>query len=199
ALGDALLSQYTLVDVSVGSPPWNGLSADDLSPHALGLTSRHLAYVIYTSGSTGMPKGAQNEHSALVNRLVWMQSAYRLDTRDVVLQKTPFSFDVSVWEFFWTLANGATLVMAAPGAHRDADYLTDVIAQHGVTTLHFVPSMLGGFLEAPGLSRCRALSRIICSGEALPVATARRCLERLPHAQLHNLYGPTEAAIDVTA
>ncbi|WP_155634916.1 AMP-binding protein, partial [Burkholderia stagnalis] len=150
-------------------------------------------------GSTGMPKGAQNEHSALVNRLVWMQSAYRLDTRDVVLQKTPFSFDVSVWEFFWTLANGATLVMAAPGAHRDADYLTDVIAQHGVTTLHFVPSMLGGFLEAPGLSRCTALSRIICSGEALPVATARRCLERLPQAQLHNLYGPTEAAIDVTA
>ncbi|WP_155709524.1 non-ribosomal peptide synthetase, partial [Burkholderia stagnalis] len=199
ALGDALLSQYTLVDVSVGSPPWNGLSADNLSPHALGLTSRHLAYVIYTSGSTGMPKGAQNEHSALVNRLVWMQSAYRLDTRDVVLQKTPFSFDVSVWEFFWTLANGATLVMAAPGAHRDADYLTDVIAQHGVTTLHFVPSMLGGFLEAPGLSRCTTLSRIICSGEALPVATARRCLERLPHAQLHNLYGPTEAAIDVTA
>ncbi|KWK19878.1 hypothetical protein WT79_30590, partial [Burkholderia stagnalis] len=199
ALGDALLSQYTLVDVSVGSPPWNGLSADDLSPHALGLTSRHLAYVIYTSGSTGMPKGAQNEHSALVNRLVWMQSAYRLDTRDVVLQKTPFSFDVSVWEFFWTLANGATLVMAAPGAHRDADYLTDVIAQHGVTTLHFVPSMLGGFLEAPGLSRCTTLSRIICSGEALPVATARRCLERLPQAQLHNLYGPTEAAIDVTA
>ncbi|KVN54720.1 hypothetical protein WT14_29940 [Burkholderia stagnalis] len=199
ALGDALLSQYTLVDVSVGSPPWNGLSADNLSPHALGLTSRHLAYVIYTSGSTGMPKGAQNEHSALVNRLVWMQSAYRLDARDVVLQKTPFSFDVSVWEFFWTLANGATLVMAAPGAHRDADYLTDVIAQHGVTTLHFVPSMLGGFLEAPGLSRCTTLSRIICSGEALPVATARRCLERLPHAQLHNLYGPTEAAIDVTA
>ncbi|WP_155687866.1 AMP-binding protein, partial [Burkholderia stagnalis] len=116
ALGAAQLAKHTLVDVSVGSPPWNGLSADNLSPHALGLTSRHLAYVIYTSGSTGMPKGAQNEHSALVNRLVWMQSAYRLDTRDVVLQKTPFSFDVSVWEFFWTLANGATLVMAAPGA-----------------------------------------------------------------------------------
>ncbi|RQS02351.1 amino acid adenylation domain-containing protein, partial [Burkholderia sp. Bp9002] len=199
ALGDAFLSKHTLVDVSVGAPPWDGLPSDDLSPSTLGLTSRHLAYVIYTSGSTGMPKGAQNEHGALVNRLVWMQSAYRLDAQDVVLQKTPFSFDVSVWEFFWTLANGATLVMAAPGAHRDADYLTDIIAQHGVTTLHFVPSMLGGFLEAPGLSRCTTLSRIICSGEALPVATARRCLERLPQAQLHNLYGPTEAAIDVTA
>ncbi len=199
ALGDEQLAKHTLVDVSVGSPPWDGLPSDNLSPHALGLTSRHLAYVIYTSGSTGMPKGAQNEHRALVNRLVWMQSAYRLDARDVVLQKTPFSFDVSVWEFFWTLANGATLVMAAPGAHRDADYLTDIIARHGVTTLHFVPSMLGGFLEAPGLSRCTTLSRIICSGEALPVATARRCLKRLPQAQLHNLYGPTEAAIDVTA
>ncbi|WP_338083561.1 amino acid adenylation domain-containing protein [Burkholderia arboris] len=199
ALGEAHLAKLTLVDVSVASPPWDGLSPDDLSPHALGLTPRHLAYVIYTSGSTGLPKGVQNEHDALINRLTWMQSAYRLDARDVVLQKTPFSFDVSVWEFFWPLANGATLVMAAPGAHRDADYLTDVIAQYGVTTLHFVPSMLSGFLEAPGLARCTTLSRIVCSGEALPVATARRCLERLPHAQLHNLYGPTEAAIDVTA
>ncbi|MBN3816192.1 amino acid adenylation domain-containing protein [Paraburkholderia sp. Se-20369] len=199
ALGDAHLTKHALVDVSVASPPWNGLSTDNLAPHTLGLTPRHLAYVIYTSGSTGMPKGVQNEHDALVNRLTWMQSAYRLDARDVVLQKTPFSFDVSVWEFFWPLANGATLVMAAPGAHRDADTLTDVIAQHGVTTLHFVPSMLSGFLEAPGLARCTTLSRIICSGEALPVATAQRCLERLPHAQLHNLYGPTEAAIDVTA
>ncbi|WP_302478704.1 amino acid adenylation domain-containing protein [Burkholderia lata] len=199
ALGDTHLAKHTLVDVSVASPPWDGLPADDLSPHALGLTPRHLAYVIYTSGSTGLPKGVQNEHDALINRLTWMQSAYHLDARDVVLQKTPFSFDVSVWEFFWPLANGATLVMAAPGAHRDADYLTDVISQHAVTTLHFVPSMLSGFLEAPGLARCTTLSRIICSGEALPVATARRCLERLPHAQLHNLYGPTEAAIDVTA
>ncbi|WP_279609035.1 non-ribosomal peptide synthetase [Burkholderia gladioli] len=97
------------------------------------------------------------------------------------------------------MANGATLVMAEPGAHRDADYLTEIIAKHGVTTLHFVPSMLAGFLEAPDLTRCKTLSRIICSGEALPAPIARRCLERLPHAQLHNLYGPTEAAIDVTA
>ncbi|MDN7755430.1 AMP-binding protein, partial [Burkholderia gladioli] len=83
--------------------------------------------------------------------------------------------------------------------HRDADYLTEIIAKHGVTTLHFVPSMLAGFLEAQDLTRCKTLSRIICSGEALPAPIARRCLERLPHAQLHNLYGPTEAAIDVTA
>ncbi|MBN3775130.1 non-ribosomal peptide synthetase, partial [Burkholderia sp. Se-20378] len=188
-----------VLDLHVDHPHWTHHSDTDPDPQALGLTSHHLAYVIYTSGSTGTPKGVQNEHDALINRLTWMQSAYRLDTRDVVLQKTPFSFDVSVWEFFWPLANGATLVMAAPGAHRDADYLTEAIAQYAVTTLHFVPSMLGGFLEAPDLARCTTLSRIICSGEALPVATAQLCLERLPHAQLHNLYGPTEAAIDVTA
>ncbi|WP_186080832.1 non-ribosomal peptide synthetase [Burkholderia gladioli] len=199
ALGDEKLAEYGLIDVGVASAPWDVLSSERLSPGELGLNPCHLAYVIYTSGSTGMPKGVQNEHDALVNRLTWMQEAYRLDERDTVLQKTPFSFDVSVWEFFWTLANGATLVMAEPGAHRDADYLTEIIAKHGVTTLHFVPSMLAGFLEAQDLTRCKTLSRIICSGEALPAPIARRCLERLPHAQLHNLYGPTEAAIDVTA
>ncbi len=199
ALGDEKLAEYGLIDVGVASAPWDALSSEPLSPNALGLNPRHLAYVIYTSGSTGMPKGVQNEHDALVNRLTWMQEAYRLGGQDVVLQKTPFSFDVSVWEFFWTLANGATLVMVEPGAHRDADYLTEIIAKHSVTTLHFVPSMLAGFLEAQDLTRCKTLSRIICSGEALPAPIARRCLERLPHARLHNLYGPTEAAIDVTA
>ncbi|WP_186127458.1 non-ribosomal peptide synthetase [Burkholderia gladioli] len=199
ALGDEKLAEYGLIDVGVASAPWDVLSSERLSPGELGLNPCHLAYVIYTSGSTGMPKGVQNEHDALVNRLTWMQEAYRLGGQDVVLQKTPFSFDVSVWEFFWTLANGATLVMAEPGAHRDADYLTEIIAKHSVTTLHFVPSMLAGFLEAQDLTRCKTLSRIICSGEALPAPIARRCLERLPHARLHNLYGPTEAAIDVTA
>ncbi|WP_186020187.1 non-ribosomal peptide synthetase [Burkholderia gladioli] len=199
ALGDEKLAEYGLIDVGVASAPWDVLSSERLSPGELGLNPCHLAYVIYTSGSTGMPKGVQNEHDALVNRLTWMQEAYRLGGQDVVLQKTPFSFDVSVWEFFWTLANGATLVMVEPGAHRDADYLTEIIAKHSVTTLHFVPSMLAGFLEAQDLTRCKTLSRIICSGEALPAPIARRCLERLPHAQLHNLYGPTEAAIDVTA
>ncbi|MBU9167458.1 non-ribosomal peptide synthetase, partial [Burkholderia gladioli] len=199
ALGNEKLAEYGLIDVGVASAPWDVLSSERLSPGELGLNPCHLAYVIYTSGSTGMPKGVQNEHDALVNRLTWMQEAYRLGGQDVVLQKTPFSFDVSVWEFFWTLANGATLVMAEPGAHRDADYLTEIIAKHSVTTLHFVPSMLAGFLEARDLTRCKTLSRIICSGEALPAPIARRCLERLPHARLHNLYGPTEAAIDVTA
>ncbi|GAA0240802.1 amino acid adenylation domain-containing protein [Cryptosporangium japonicum] len=156
------------------------------------------AYVIYTSGSTGGPKGVPNTHRAIVNRLDWMQRTYRLGDDDVVLQKTPASFDVSVWEFFWPLLAGARLVLAKPGGHKDAEYLRDLVRTEGVTTLHFVPSMLAMFLGADGVSGCASLRRVICSGEELPVDLARRCLALLP-AELHNLYGPTEAAIDVTA
>ncbi|MFP2934049.1 non-ribosomal peptide synthetase, partial [Pyxidicoccus sp. 3LG] len=163
-------------------------------------TPRSLAYVIYTSGSTGRPKGAMNEHGAVSNRLHWMQQAYSLGPADAVLQKTPFSFDVSVWEFFWPLMTGARLVVARPGGHQDPTYLAGVIASQRITTLHFVPSMLRAFLDEPGLeAACASVRRIICSGEALPADLARQCLERLPGAGLHNLYGPTEAAVDVTA
>ncbi|MBF8742607.1 non-ribosomal peptide synthetase, partial [Pseudomonas guariconensis] len=157
-----------------------------------------LAYVIYTSGSTGKPKGAGNRHAALVNRLCWMQEAYRLTAADTVLQKTPFSFDVSVWEFFWPLMEGARLVLAAPGDHRDPARLVELIEAEAVSTLHFVPSMLQAFLQDPGVERCRSLRRIVCSGEALPVDAQQQVLARLPWAGLYNLYGPTEAAIDVT-
>ncbi|SEP81364.1 non-ribosomal peptide synthase domain TIGR01720/amino acid adenylation domain-containing protein [Pseudomonas sp. NFACC02] len=157
-----------------------------------------LAYMIYTSGSTGKPKGAGNTHAALFNRLAWMQEAYSLDASDAVLQKTPFSFDVSVWEFFWPLMVGARLVMAQPGDHRDPALLTDLIADHQITTLHFVPSMLAAFMAQDNLSGCGSLKRIVCSGEALPADLARDTLQRLPNAGLFNLYGPTEAAIDVT-
>ncbi|MBZ4421421.1 non-ribosomal peptide synthetase, partial [Myxococcus sp. RHSTA-1-4] len=164
------------------------------------VTPRSLAYVIYTSGSTGRPKGAMNEHGAVCNRLHWMQKAYGLGHADAVLQKTPFSFDVSVWEFIWPLMTGARLVMARPGGHQDPAYLGGLISSAGITTLHFVPSMLRAFLEEPGLGEtCASVRRIVCSGEALPAELARRCLERLPEAGLHNLYGPTEAAVDVTA
>ncbi|MBV9496382.1 MAG: amino acid adenylation domain-containing protein [Acidobacteria bacterium] len=159
----------------------------------------NIAYVIYTSGSTGLPKGVMNEHRGIVNRLLWMQEAYGLDGTDAVLQKTPFSFDVSVWEFFWPLFTGATLVMAKPEGHKDPAYLTDVIRQHQITTLHFVPSMLQVFLEHDAASQCASLKRVVCSGEALPSVLVRRFAERLPHATLYNLYGPTEAAVDVTA
>ncbi len=163
-----------------------------------GATAGNLAYVIYTSGSTGRPKGVMNEHRGIGNRLFWMQDAYGLGADDRVLQKTPFSFDVSVWEFFWPLQVGAALVLARPGGHRDAAYLHQAIREHGITTLHFVPSMLQVFLEEPGLEDCRSLRRVIASGEALPFDLMQRCLARLP-AELHNLYGPTEAAVDVTA
>ena len=164
------------------------------------LRPAHPAYVLFTSGSTGRPKGVAVSHAAIVNRLVWMQSAYRLTAADVVLQKTPATFDVSVWEFFWPLQIGASLVLAAPDGHRDPDYLRGVIADHGVTTVHFVPSMLAAFLGAdPTGAQGGSLRRIFSSGEELPAALAQRALAAFPRAGLHNLYGPTEAAVDVTA
>lgn len=156
-----------------------------------------LAYVIFTSGSTGRPKGAMNTHGAISNRLLWMQAEYQLQSDDCVLQKTPFSFDVSVWEFFWPLMTGARLVMARPGGHKDVDYLIELITAEQVTTIHFVPSMLQMFLGGEQVERCRSLRRVICSGEALSYELQERFFERL-QAELHNLYGPTEAAVDVT-
>ncbi|WP_437926828.1 amino acid adenylation domain-containing protein [Sorangium sp. So ce291] len=166
---------------------------------AVALSPDNLAYTIYTSGSTGRPKGAGNTHRGLLNRLQWMQERYGLTAADRVLQKTPFSFDVSVWEFFWPLITGAALVVARPGDHRDGERLVELITRHDVTTLHFVPPMLQAFLETPGAASCRSLRRVICSGEALPAELARRFFDRMDKAELHNLYGPTEASIDVTA
>jgi amino acid adenylation domain-containing protein len=162
----------------------------------------HLAYVLYTSGSTGRPKGAMNSHRAIANRLDWMQEAFGLTPGDRVLQKTPFGFDVSVWEFFWPLRVGARLVMAPPGAHRDAAALVELIEREGITTIHFVPSLLAAFLEREDLERCASLRRVIASGEALPPSLAERFHEHLGGplgVELWNLYGPTEAAVDVTA
>jgi amino acid adenylation domain-containing protein len=156
-----------------------------------------LAYVIYTSGSTGLPKGAMNSHEALLNRLLWMQEAYPIGPGDAVLQKTPFSFDVSVWEFFWPLITGARLVVAQPGGHQDPAYLANLIDREAITTVHFVPSMLRAFLEHDG-GPLPSLKRVICSGEALTPDLETRFFQRFA-AELHNLYGPTEAAIDVTA
>jgi amino acid adenylation domain-containing protein len=158
------------------------------------------AYVLYTSGSTGVPKGVTVPHRGVHNRIAWMQETYRLEPADRVLQKTPYGFDVSVWEFFWPLVTGATLVLAAPGGHRDPEYLHRLIVREGVTTLHFVPTMLRKFLDTvPDRGRLGRVRRVFCSGEALPADAARRFLAAWPDVELHNLYGPTEAAIDVTA
>ncbi|WP_395297455.1 amino acid adenylation domain-containing protein [Kitasatospora hibisci] len=164
-----------------------------------GPTPGDTAYLIYTSGSTGRPKGVPNTHRGIANRLRWMQDAYRIGPGDAVLQKTPAGFDVSVWEFFWPLATGARLVLAKPGGQKDAAYLRDLIARAGVTTAHFVPSVLTVFLAEEGLEKCAPLRRVVCSGEALPPDTAREFTARLPHCALANLYGPTEAAVDVSA
>ncbi|MEV5652285.1 non-ribosomal peptide synthase/polyketide synthase [Nocardia sp. NPDC052254] len=160
----------------------------------------HPAYVLFTSGSTGRPKGVAVPHAAIVNRLVWMQSAYGLSADDVVLQKTPATFDVSVWELCWPLQIGASLVLATPDGHRDPAYLRQVIAEYGVTTVHFVPSMLAAFLAAaPRPDELMSLRHVFASGEQLPGPVAQRLLTAVPGAGLHNLYGPTEAAVDVTA
>lgn len=163
----------------------------------LTVTTDNLAYIIYTSGSTGKPKGAMITHRGIHNRLLWMQEAYGLDETDRVLQKTPYSFDVSVWEFFWPLLTGARLVVARPGGHQDSGYLVSLIKEREITTIHFVPSMLQVFLDEPQCGNCQTLRRVICSGEALPLATQERFHAKMG-ATLYNLYGPTEVSVDVT-
>ncbi|PTR44095.1 amino acid adenylation domain-containing protein [Rhodococcus sp. OK611] len=168
--------------------------ADRMAP----LAPENAAYVIFTSGSTGRPKGVAVSHAAIVNRLLWMQGEYGLTVDDVVLQKTPVTFDVSVWELFWPLQVGARMVIAVPDGHRDPAYLARVIAEESVSTAHFVPSMLAVFVSEPGMAGCSSLRRVFASGEALPAQTAGSLREVLPSVRLHNLYGPTEAAVDVT-
>jgi amino acid adenylation domain-containing protein len=169
-----------------------GTTAHKIMPH-------HPAYIIYTSGSTGKPKGVVVPHEGISNRLEWMQSEYHLSAEDRVLQKTPFSFDVSVWEFFWPLLEGALLVLARPGGHKDGAYLVAMIREYKITTMHFVPTMLGAFLETPGLTGIPSLKRVICSGEALPAEYRDRFYDIFGGGvALHNLYGPTEASVDVT-
>ncbi|MEV6135639.1 amino acid adenylation domain-containing protein [Nocardia sp. NPDC051990] len=168
---------------------------DRLAP----LRADHLAYVIFTSGSTGKPKGVGVTHAAIVNRLRWMQHEYPLDDADAVLQKTPATFDVSVWEFFWPLQIGARLVVAMPDGHRDPGYLARTVAEKSITVAHFVPSMLSVFVTDTDVRGCTTLRQVFCSGEALPAATVRDFHKALHGPQLHNLYGPTEATVDVTS
>jgi amino acid adenylation domain-containing protein len=194
-----LAQRPSILDLETDAHQWAEQPGTNLDPAAAGLMPCHLAYVIYTSGSTGTPKGVMTEHRALVNRLKWMQDAYGLTRRDTVLQKTPFSFDVSVWEFFWPLGSGAKLAIAPPGTHLDPAQLAHVINEQRVTTAHFVPSMLLKFLEHSATKRDNTLVRVISSGEALSLSLVEKLHETLDRTDLHNLYGPTEAAIDVTA
>ncbi|MEO5816461.1 MAG: amino acid adenylation domain-containing protein [Gemmatimonadaceae bacterium] len=222
-IGDAkcpvLLTQQRVADSVLAALPQDGkhasvLSVDTewstivsdattLSEPLPAVTPDDLAYMIYTSGSTGKPKGALNRHRGIVNRLLWMQGEYTLTAADAVLQKTPFSFDVSVWELFLPLLAGARLVMAEPGGHRDPAYLAEVIGAQKITVLHFVPSMLRAFLEEPAAATCGATLRdVMCSGEALPYDLQQRFFAIVcgdaHKVGLHNLYGPTECAVDVS-
>ncbi len=183
-----------VIDVSrddwMSCPPH---TASDASPH-------DLAYVLYTSGSTGTPKGVMVEHQAIVNQLVWRVGSFGLTAADRVLQKTPLGFDVSLWELFCPLLCGAAVVMLDPGAHIDPRRVADTVRAEGITTLHFIPSVLEEFLNTAGRDRYDSLRLVASSGEALTAALAERCLDFFgPRVQLRNLYGPTEAAVDVSS
>jgi amino acid adenylation domain-containing protein len=161
------------------------------------LLPEHLAYLIYTSGSTGLPKGTGNEHDAIVNHMDWVQSVMRLSANDRVLQKTAIGFDVAVWEWFLPLMTGATLIIAKPDGHKDPAYLKQMIEKYQVTTVHFVASMLGMFVEELKDHECQSVRQIITSGEALNGVLQAQTFERFPNIQLWDFYGPTEAAIHV--
>ncbi|WP_127570963.1 non-ribosomal peptide synthetase, partial [Paenibacillus xylaniclasticus] len=171
-----------------------------------GISGSDLAYIIYTSGSTGQPKGVMIEHHAVVNRLVWMQRQYPLQAKDVLLQKTPLSFDVSVWELFWWAFNGASVCLLEPGGEKDPAVLMQTIAASRVSVLHFVPSMLNAWLEAVEYGTFSAdlssVKRVFTSGEALHIGQVNRFYDLTEakgwEAALINLYGPTEATVDVT-
>lgn len=173
----------------------------DLNPARRGLdaaTPGDLAYIIYTSGSTGCPKGVEVEHGSISNRIQWMQLAFALSRDEAVLHKTPFSFDVSVWELFWPLIAGARQVIALPGSHRQVRHLAREVARSEVQVMHFVPSMLEAFVSMARPEEVKTLRAVICSGETLTRSLTQRFADAFPDIELYNLYGPTEAAIDVT-
>jgi amino acid adenylation domain-containing protein len=169
----------------------------DNPPPAAGLDD--IAYCIYTSGSTGVPNGVLVEHRGLTNRLGWMIEELGLTDRDVVLQKTSYGFDVSVWELLLPGVIGARQVMLSPGGHADPTVIHDAVLRHGVTLVHFVPSMLSQYLSV--VDGCFAgVRNVVCSGEELSRELATRFFAAATNTgtRLHNYYGPTEATIDVT-
>lgn len=176
---------------------WDNILFESNENLSLNLSSENPAYLIYTSGSTGSPKGVLNSHRGLFNRLCWMQEEFQLTKQDAVLQKTPFTFDVSVWEFFWPLLFGAKLIIAEPDSHKNPKQLAKIVRENNVSIIHFVPSMLKIFLEQINLEHYTSLRTVICSGEALSPSLQETFFKK-SHAALYNLYGPTEASIDVT-
>lgn len=192
------LLEQTHIDLIIAEHMQDTIAAESADRVECLVGPENMIYIIYTSGSTGKPKGTINLHKGLHNRLMWMQDVFKLNSSDRILQKTPYSFDVSVWEFFWPLMFGATLVVAKPDGHKDPNYLRSLIKEKRITTIHFVPTMLQAFLEVPDIRiACRSLKRVICSGEALSWSLQKNFFTKLD-TDLFNLYGPTEASIDVT-
>jgi bacitracin synthase 3 len=202
-----LLTSEQIADLSMSKTLGVNSNDDSSHPSSPPLSATALAYVIYTSGSTGRPKGVMIQHASVVNRLHWMQRYYPLGQDDIILQKTPYTFDVSVWELFWWSFYGARLCLLGPGEEKDPSAITQSIEQYHITTMHFVPSMLGVFLDYLESSneshRCNSLCHVFSSGEALGVHQVERFYQLLqtrknPGIRLINLYGPTEATVDVT-
>ncbi len=205
ALQALLSTQVKPLPILCLDSDWPQITAQALGAHsanpeasALGLTAQHLAYLMYTSGSTGQPKGVMNQHDGVVSQLLWGKQTFNIGPDDVLLQKTPFSFDVSVWEIFFALQCGSRLVIARPQGHMDVDYLIETIRQHNISSIQFVPSLLALFLQHPEVAQCTSLRHILAAGEALAPQVAQRCTRLLPDCALHNLYGPTEAAVYAT-
>ncbi|MEM7537975.1 MAG: amino acid adenylation domain-containing protein, partial [Chloroflexota bacterium] len=187
-------SKITYIDLD---SIWNKVAAQPSDSSTIITQPHDSAYLLYTSGSTGSPKGVMTKHKAIANRIIGMQQQFPLQRQERTLQKTPLSFDVSVWEIFWPLSSGATLVIAHPDGHKDPNYLVKTIQQLDVTTVYFNCSMLNRWMEAKDVTKCTSLKRIFCGGEALSIDLMQRVFARLD-VKLHNLYGPTEAAIYVS-
>ena len=173
---------------------WPLIAKEGVGRATSSVSSEHLAYMIYTSGSTGRPKGAMIPHRAIVSHMRWMQASFPLDDRDSILQKYPFSFDPSVWEFFAPLIVGGRLVVAKPGGHVDPGYLVKMIRRHRVANLQLVPSQLRMLLDTPEFGDCDTLRRVFVGGDLLTADLVERFYETM-NAQLYNLYGPTEVTI----
>lgn len=186
--------QGKVVDLENAAIP----ASESAYPPAHEAQGHNLAYIVHTSGSTGKPKGVMNTRLGLQTRLGWMQKLFQLDGTDAIMQKTPLTFDVSVWECFWGPTTGATTVAVEPGAHLDSRHVADMVDRYGVTILHFVPSMLRRYLEALTVGSSLSLRHVLCSGESLPSGLQAKFFDAMSHARLHNLYGPAEAAIDVS-
>lgn len=192
---DSILKSFQCYNVTDVVDEMDSLNT---SKNQIEISSKDLAYVIYTSGSTGEPKGVKCHHEGICNRLHWMNNDYPITSEDVFIQKTPITFDVSLWELFWPLQEGAKLIIEAPEGHKNPEKLIDTINKHKVTNIHFVPSMLNVFTQTNSVENCTSLKRIFCSGEALSVPIVEKTYDKL-NLEIHNLYGPTEASVDVTS